>query len=101
MIQNLQFQLCSCDISIFNLGCRYERLENRVVDEGTQLAKYSGKSQKECEEFCDSLPHCHSFGYKDENGGKCWLYDKVLNGDENLTSSYNIYTVFKKCGKFM
>ena len=78
--------------------CRYERFQQRVSDEGRQLGNFAGKSQQQCEEKCDNLSGCQSFGYQPSES-KCWLFDKALDGNEPEISYHDIYTVYKKCGK--
>ena len=75
-----------------------------VTTEGNALGTYSLKSQKECETLCDNTPKCNSFGYEpySDNGGNprgCWLSDALIYGHEEQMIWYNIYTVYRTCGK--
>ena len=84
--------------------CRYDRLNNRARDEGHLLGKYPYKSEKECEDICDSVSSCHSFSYATSfdllNPNTCWLYDKVITICEPEIVWYDIYTVYKVCGEY-
>ena len=67
--------------------CTWKKFNSIVKDEGTLLEKHTGKSLEQCKRICDQSisQGCWSVSHT-ESSGKCWLYDKILTGNEPLMS---------------
>ena len=68
--------------------------------EGRRIKHSNGVDYEYCKNLCDESfdEGCRSFGYcPDYKGGSCYLFDKELNGTEDLTTRTDCYTNYRMC----
>ena len=77
-----------------------EMYKKVVIDEGNDVASFSGKSLKECKRACTDNKLCHSFAFvpaPDQDNKNCYLKDKKLRGSEPTKYSKDWMTYYDSC----
>ena len=87
--------------------CYWVPFAKLVRDEGApSIKQVEGKSVGECGSVCDEMDSCKSYSFASDQGvagTKCWLFNKILYGDDPLGSrgGVELYSNYKKCSKLI
>ena len=101
-------------INIFALECSWRKFATASVakDEGNQIGEsHQYKTPQMCQDLCNLTDGCQSFricnlltsedmngnkyGYYTVKGDECYLFDKVLGGNEATTKKVRFYEGFR------
>ena len=77
--------------------CIFESLRGVINEYGNVIEiKKEMETKTQCELYCNSWENCHSFNFcRREN--KCYFFDKILSGLDEVKESDDCITSYKKC----
>ena len=67
-----------------------------MVEDKGRLIRQESKTLEDCTQSCDNENNCHSLGYCPGHK-RCYLYDKVLTGNEKAKTKDDCYTKYFHC----